>query len=359
MRRILVYGMTENRGGIESYLMNYFKSFDHSKIIFDFVTDSPSVAYEKEIISLGSKIFYIPSRRENVIKNMLSIRKIVLENGYDTVYYNILSASAVFSMLGLLGTKRVKIITHSHNNSVGNLKVHLTLRPLLNFMTDKRLACSVTAAKFMFGKRYAKRTVIINNAVDTERFKFNSLVRNEVRKEFGIENRLVIGHIGRLCYQKNTLFLIDIFNEIVKQNKNAVLLLVGDGEDRNAVINKINQLGLHKSVIMTGVRSDIHRLLQAMDLLLLPSRFEGLPVVLIEAQSAGLRCLTSNAVTKAAKITDLLQYINSNASASFWAKKAIQCANYERFDTAEETKNAGFDIRTQAAYLQEVLGENV
>lgn len=355
MRRILVYGMTENSGGIEAYLMNYFRSFDRSKIIFDFVTDCPVIAYEKEITSLGSKIFYIPSRRENINKHMLSIRKIVSENGYDTVYYNILSASAVFSILGLFGKKRVKIITHSHNNSVGNLKVHLILRPLLNFVTDKRLACSKEAAKFMFGKKYAESATVINNAVDTEQFKFDPSLRIEARKEFGIEERLVIGYVGRLCYQKNTLFLIDIFNEIVKRNSNAVLLLVGDGEDREAVLNKINDLGLTSHVIMTGVRSDIHRLLQAMDLFLLPSRFEGLPVVLIEAQSSGLRCFTSNAVTKAAKVTKLLQYINLNASASFWAKRALQCARYERADTSEEIKNAGFDIKAQAAHLQDVF----
>ncbi|MCH5191134.1 MAG: glycosyltransferase family 1 protein [Oscillospiraceae bacterium] len=355
MRRILVYGMTENSGGIEAYLMNYFINLDRSKIIFDFVTDCPVMAYEKEAVSLGSKIFYIPSRRENIIRHMMSIRKIVSENGYDTVYYNILSASAVFSMFGLFGKKGIKIITHSHNNSVGNLRVHLILRPLLNFMTDKRLACSKGAAKFMFGEKYAKSATVINNAVDTERFKFDQFVRNEVRKEFHIENRLVIGHIGRLCYQKNTLFLIDVFNEILKHNRNAVLLLVGDGEDKDAVLNKIKNLGLGKCVIMTGVRSDVHRILQAMDLLLLPSRFEGLPVVLIEAQSSGLRCLTSSAVTKAAKVTELVQYINLNASASFWAKRALQCARYERADTSEEIKNAGFDIKAQAAHLQDVF----
>lgn len=357
MHRILVYGMTENSGGIESYLMNYFKFFDRSKTVFDFVTDCSVIAYEKEIAALGGKIFYIPSRRKNIIKHMLLIRKIVSENGYDTVYYNILSASAVFSMLGLFGKKRVKIITHSHNNSVGNLNTHLILRPLLNFMTDKRLACSKEAAKFMFGEKYAESAAVINNAIDTERFKFDSLIRSKVRKEFGIEGKLVIGYVGRLCYQKNTLFLIDVFNEIIKQNSGAVLLLVGDGENRDDVRNKIKSLGLENYIIMTGVRSDVAELLQAMDLFLLPSRFEGLPVVLIEAQTSGLKCFTSSAVTQEARITELLQYIDLNLSAEAWAEQVLKHSDYKRKDASEEIKKAGFDIQTQVLRLQNVLND--
>lgn len=355
MHRILVYGMTENSGGIEAYLMNYFRRFDRNKVVFDFVTECPAVAYEEEITRLGGKIYHIPARRENLIKHMLSLRKIVSENGYDTVYFNLLSASAVFSELALFGKRNARIITHSHNDSVGNRKVHIALRPLLNRMTDTRFACSDAAAEFMFGKRYAEKATLIRNAIEADVFQFDASVRDAVRKEFQFGNKLVVGHVGRLCYQKNTLFLIDIFHEIRKRNENAVLLLIGDGEDRDAVCQKIRALELADSVVMTGVRPDVARLMQAMDVFLLPSRFEGLGIVLIEAQAAGLLCFASSAVPHEAKATGLLHYIDDHASADVWAQAALAHTDYERKNTRAEIRSAGYDIETQAPYLQTLL----
>ena len=355
MHRILVYGMTENSGGIEAYLMNYFRRFDRDDVLFDFVTDYPTVAYADEITRLGGKIYHIPARRENIVKHMSSIRKIVSENGYDTVYFNILSASAVFSELALFGKRNVKIITHSHNDSVGNLKVHMLLRPFLNLMTDTRFACSEAAAEFMFGKRYAQETKVINNAIEAGKYQFDAAVREAVREEFGVADKLVIGHVGRMCYQKNSLFLIDIFHEIRKRNENAVLLLVGDGEDKDAVCQKIRELGLVESVIMTGVRPDVARLLQAMDVFLLPSRFEGLGIALVEAQAAGLLCFASSAIPQAAKVTPFLNYIDAEASAKVWAETVLSQTDYERKNTRDEIRSAGFDIETQVSYLQDIL----
>lgn len=355
MHRILVYGMTENSGGIEACLMNYFRRFDRTKVLFDFVTEYHTVAYEEEITRLGGKIYRIPARRENLIKHMLSLRKIVSENGYDTVYFNLLSASAVFSELALFGKQNVKIITHSHNDSVGNRKVHMALRPLLNRMTDTRFACSDAAAEFMFGKRYAKKTTVVNNAIEAGAYQFDASVRDAVRKEFGLTDKLVIGHVGRLCYQKNTLFLIDIFHEIRKRKENAVLLLVGDGEDRDAVCQKIRALELADSVVMTGVRSDVARLLQAMDIFLLPSRFEGLSIALVEAQASGLMCYTSSAVSRQTKITELLRFVEQNATAEEWAQAALSHTDYERKNTRAEIRSAGYDIETQALHLQNLL----
>lgn len=356
MKRILVYGMTENSGGIEAYLMNYFRRFDKDEIVFDFVTDFSNIAYEDEIKALGGRIYHIPARRESLLKHMLGIRKIVSENGYDTVYYNILSASAVFSLLGLFGKRNVKIITHSHNNSVGNMKVHLALRPILNMMTDVRLACSREAAEFMFGEKYSDSTKVINNAIELENYKYSEEIRAEVRKEFGIEDKFVVGHVGRLCYQKNTLFLLDIFNEILKKDENSVLLLVGNGEDREAVEAKIKALGMEESVIMTGVRPDVARLMQSMDVFLFPSRFEGLGIVLIEAQAAGLKAFTSkDVVPLTAKATDLLEYISLEKSPEEWAEAVLSFKSYERKDVSDIIKGTDYDIKNQVEVLQSYL----
>lgn len=358
MQRILIYGMTDNNGGIESYIINYFKKINKENFVFDFITDYPTIVYEKEIRQMGGKIFFIPSRRENLKEHMKKVRKIVRENHYKVVYYNILSASAVFSVLPIWNLKNVKIIVHSHNGSVDKLRNHLLLRPLLNLVTDVRFACSAEAANFMFGKRYARKTVLINNAIDTSKYKYNVEVGNEIRKEFDIKDKYIVGHVGRLCYQKNTLFLLDIFHEVLKKKNNAVLLLVGEGEDRAAVEEKIQKLGIEENVILTGMRGDVERLIQAMDVFLFPSRFEGLSVVLIEAQAAGLKCITSKeVVSSATKITPLVEFVDLQDSAVKWAEQVLLHEDYNRTDMTEYIQQAGYDINQQVLHFENLLKE--
>jgi len=297
MKRVLVYGMTNNRGGIETYLMNYFRLFNHDNVMFDFVTDYATIAYAAEIEQLGCKVFHIPSKKESLIRHIVSFRRILREHPeYHIVYYNILSASGVFSILGSVGRRRLIRIVHSHNNYVKRLWLHKLCRPLLNMMRIHRFACSVQAGDFMFGKAYTKRgrVTIIKNAIDCKAFQYDPKKRVAVRKRLGLSDAFVVGHVGKLCYQKNTLFLIDIFDQIIRKQDNAVLMLVGDGEDRELVESKIASLGLQEHILMLGMRSDVSDLMQAMDVFLLPSRFEGFGIVLVEAQSAGVRFVASS-----------------------------------------------------------------
>lgn len=358
MKRILVYGMTDNRGGMEAYVMNYFRKIDRSKYMFDFVTDAPTIAYEEEIHKLGGKIYFVPSRRENLFKHMREIRSVIKENGYSIVYYNLLSASAVFSVLAAYAMKNVKIIVHSHNNSVDKMRNHLLLRPLLNWIVDVRFACTREAAEFMFGNKNVKKTVLIKNAIDTEKFIFNSEVRDLVRDKLNIKQNFVIGSIGRLCYQKNSVFLIEIFKAILEKNKDAILLLVGEGEDRPEVEKKVKELKIEESVLMLGMRSDIEDLLQAMDVFLFPSRFEGLGIVLVEAQAAGLACVTSkDVVPEVVKVTSILDFVSLDKTPFEWAEEVTKYREYDRNNTINEIKNSGYDINSQVAYLESIFEE--
>lgn len=359
MKRILVYGMTNNRGGIESYLMNYFRGLRKNNIVFDFVTEYDTVAYNDEVEQLGGKIYHIPSRRESIIRHMNAIRDILkINKEYHTFYCNILSASEVFTVLSAVGMKQVEIIVHSHNDSVKTIRRHKILRPLLNQITDKKLACSERAALFMFGeKSVAKNEVkIINNAIDMEKYRYQPEVRKQMRELYDISDDIfVVGHVGRMCYQKNTLFLIDLFNEIYKKDKRTKLLLVGEGEDREKVENAISKYGIEKNVILLGMRDDVEKLLQMMDVFVLPSRFEGLPVVLIEAQATGLNCICSDKFGEESNASGKVKYFSLEMPLNEWAKAVLSFRKTGRNNTFKMLESGGYDINRNIEQLKSIL----
>lgn len=354
MKRVLVYGMTSNNGGMEACVMNYFSHFNTDKLIFDFVTDSETIAWKDEIEKLGGKIYYIPSRRDNLLAHMKGIKKIIKEKGYKVVYFNLLSASGVFTVLAANSVKGVDIVVHSHNDNVGNIKVHNTLRPILNKITDYRLACSDEAGKFMFGEKEFKRgnIKVINNAIDTKKYAFNNEKRQEIRKEFSIGDNFIVGHVGRMCYQKNSEFIIEIFNEIVKKKQDAILMYVGDGEDKPLVETAIKKYGIEKNVILTGMRNDVPDLYSAMDVFLLPSRFEGFGMVGVEAQAAGLPCFVSTTVNKKTKVFENYQMIPLDEPVSKWADIILEYAGAERNCDIKVIADKGFDINSEVEKLE-------
>lgn len=354
MKRVLVYGMTSNNGGMEAYVMNYFSHFNTDKLVFDFVTDYETIAWKEEIEKLGGKVFYIPSRRKSLKSHMSSLRKIIKENDYSVVYFNLLSASGVFSVLAAHSVKGVKTVVHSHNDNVGNIKVHKILRPFLNMVTDYRLACSDEAGKFMFGDKSFNdgKIKVINNAIDTDKYKFSDEKSQKIRKELSLGDNFVIGHVGRMCFQKNSEFIIDIFNEVLKKKKDSVLLYVGDGEDRPLVEAAIKKYGIENNVVLTGMRNDVPDLYSAMDTFLLPSRFEGLAVVAVEAQTAGLPCFASTNVNPHTKLVDSFNFISLDEPAEKWADKILLSVGTERNRDVKEIAAKGFDINSEVEKLE-------
>jgi glycosyltransferase involved in cell wall biosynthesis len=199
----------------------------------------------------------------------------------------------------------------------------------------------------MFGDDRAK---IIHNAINVKKFSFNAIARDKIRKEFSLENKFVIGHVGRFHEQKNHVFLIDVFAEAYKLDKNAILLLVGDGELKGDIEKKVKKLGLKDAVIFAGIRADIDNMYQCFDVFTLPSLFEGLPLTLIEAQCAGIAVVVSASVSTEANITGYLQYLPFDIE--MWAKAILEKKNFDRVDFSEKISEAGYDIVIETPKLE-------
>ncbi len=356
--RILVYGMTGTRGGVESYIMNFLRHFDPVQIQFDFVISDDVMACTDDAQKLGAQIYHVPRITASPLGHIRAFKKILKDHPeYKTVYYNINSAFSCVAMIAALLTHRRRV-AHSHNAYVESRKLlHILFRPLLNALSDVRLACSDKAACFMFGEKAYRdgKVIIIKNAIDLDQFHFDALTREQMRENMGLADKLIIGHVGRFTPQKNHKRLIEIFKAVHDRNAETVLLLAGEGEDEQTVRNQVDQLGLAESVCFLGVRRDINRLMQAMDVFLLPSLFEGLPIVGVEAQAAGLHCVFADTITRQADISGNVTFLSLEQDNVFWAEQILQPVSMERCQGADRAREAGYDINAAAARLAGIL----
>ena len=343
---VLVYGMTDNPGGIETYLMNLTKEMEY--VQFDFVTDFPEMAYEKELKEYGARIHYIPAKSKGLFSQWKAFRKILKQHPeYHTVYFNILNAGAMFTMVVPWISGR-KIVIHSHNGSADNIRFHKFCRPFMNFMGKEFVACSELAGEFMFGKRIMqkKNVLIIPNAIDADRYDYSLEVRERVRKKLGIEDKFVICHVGRIVAQKNPKGVIDILAECVKIDQSCVLLSVGTGDMENEIRSYVKKKGLESYVQFLGVRNDVNEIMQAADCFILPSIYEGLPIVSVEAQAADLPCILSDTISREAKLTEQVEFLPLNKWKK-WSEVILRNKNRKRQSRKSEIRSAGYDLRHQ------------
>lgn len=305
-------------GGVESVIMNYYRHLDRKKIQFDFIIDGKDKSLlDDEIQKLGGRVFHVTPYRKNILRYIYDVYNIMKSNSYEIVHDN-MNTMAIFSLFpAWLAGKKIRIL---HNHSTNEMateercKYYLKkiLRPFSPLFANCYVACSQYAAKWMYGKRTLQLDVvkIINNAVDIERFTFSEFARKRLRGELGIEEKInVIGHIGRLVPQKNHMFLLDVFATYLQKNPDSVLVLIGDGPLREKLENRVKELEIADKVYFKGLRSDVNDWYSVMDVFLLPSLYEGLPVVGIEAQANGVPvCLSSN-ITKEAVINTNVRYL--------------------------------------------------
>ncbi|MGM9986278.1 MAG: glycosyltransferase family 1 protein [Bacillaceae bacterium] len=353
--RVLQVVTHMNRGGLETMLMNYYRKMDRTKIQFDFMVNRQERGdYDDEIESLGGRIFrMLPIRPGNYRKYFKQLDEFFsTHKEYQVVHAHINENSGFV----LRAAKKVGIpcrIAHSHLADLHiDYKYPFRLYGRMNLKqnTNHYFACSKQAGQWLFGAN--EKVTVLNNAVDTEAFHPNEQIRQQIRTELQIEDKLVIGHVGRFNKQKNHAFLIDIFNEVYKQNKNAVLLLIGQGTLMDDIKEKVASLGLNDAVKFLGLRSNIADMMQAMDIFLFPSLFEGLPVVLVEAQAAGLTCITSTGVTEEANITKEVMYLSLQASPKEWAD-AVLHANCTKNDYTPLLIENGYDVATNMEWLRD------
>ena len=352
--RILHIVTTMNRGGLETMLMNYYRNMNHSKVQFDFLVHREEESdYDQEIISLGGNIYHIS--KLNPLSNQFrsQLNKFFEKHPEYKIVHSHLDCMAGIPLKYAKQHNIPVCIAHSHNsNQTKDIKYLLKLHYKKNIKkyADYLFACSQEAGKWMFNTNNFK---VLNNAIDAKKYSFNEEIRDAIRKEFNISNdSIVLGHVGRFFPQKNHEFIIDIFNKIHFNNPNTYLILVGEGDLKKSIIEKVKELHLEDHVIFTGVRSDVNKLLQAMDVFLFPSLYEGLPVSIVEAQAAGLPCLISDKVPIECKKTDLVYQLNLDDSVDVWADKVNELSYIVRRDTYEDIKNSGFDIIENAKWLE-------
>lgn len=366
MKRVLqVFGRL-GRGGLESFVVNLYKALDRNEVQFDFLLNVPNGDYEDEVKSLGANIYYIPSRANGVKAYRDALNGFFRENAdkYAAVH---LHASSLSSIEPLLYAKEygIKIrIIHSHSSSVKkNLKarsihylLHAIYRLRIGHIATHYFGCSDKALDWMFswsGVRY--KAMMINNGIDMSLFRYDLKTRFEIRSELGFKNEFVIGHVGSFIHVKNHKFLVDIFAKLYRQIPDTRLLLVGDGELRNEIEDDIKANGIQNAVTLTGIRPDVNKLLQGMDLIIMPSFFEGLPVSLVEAQAAGLPVLASDTISHDAAITPNMTFLSLKDKPAVWINRINSIMEeFRRQDTTEYIEKAGFDIRQTASYISKI-----
>lgn len=342
-------------GGVEAVVMNYYKNINHDKIQFDFICDSDSlnIPYE-EIEALGGRVILIPPYQK-IFSYHRKLKKILKDNNYMIVHSHI----NTLSVFPLFAAKCAKVkVRIAHNHSTTNRKewlknsIKLILKPLAKIFATNYFACTSHAGRWLFGN---SDFYILNNAINLDKFKYDANARKTKRKSLGLDdNTTVVGHIGRFVDQKNHKYVLKVFNEYHKKNQNSVLLLVGQGPMLEEIKNIVSKLNLTDSVKFLGQRNDVDELYLAFDKFILPSLYEGLGMVLIEAQATGLYCIASTEVPQDAKVTDLIDFIDiEDTSINEWVNKLEISNNITRKSQKSKITKCGYNIKKEACRLEQ------
>lgn len=364
--------------GVSSMLLNYYRYIDHDKVNFDFMVYNTVSDDVKQYCKRNhSKIYKVgPLSGKTVLdgtlyKKIESVMKRYAKK-YDVIHGHESNTAFIYMKLAKKYGIKNRII-HSHNAKGADGMVKKVRNFILNhyglkYVTDY-CACSKKAAKYLYGT--TNHVHIINNAIDTNQFRYQSEVRNRMRKKLGVENMFVVGHVGRFAPQKNHEYMIDVFWQFHQKVQDSKLVLIGDGELMDTIKQKVSTLHLDDAVLFEGVQNNVNEYMQAMDVFVLPSMYEGLPVVCVEAQAAGLSCLVSKEVTREIKITKNVKFIgidnkypvlqstvrSNQNDMKDWVQELIKIKEQNNVDRrklyADKVAKQGFDIRKQSKKLED------
>ncbi len=339
MKRILILATTPfMHDGLTKIIMDVY-DYSKERVSFEFASSFYEENEYWSRLKLDQTPVHVLPRKRKVLEYMKGIYKIVRKGGYNGVYIHGNSAMMFLEAFParLAGVK--SIITHCHNTKSDFPLVHYILKPFFNKIVTDKIACSELAGAWAYFSGYK----VVLNGIDIAKYRFDRKVREEYRRKLGWEKNFIIGHVGRFNKQKNHTFLIDIFWEIYRMDQTARLLLIGEGELRGAVERKVKDLGLSDAVRFLGVTDSVDKYMQAMDVFLLPSLFEGLVIVGIEAQASGLPLVISDNSSKEIQITKEAYRMPLKSPALSWAQKVISLKNCPREDTSEALAESGFD----------------
>lgn len=367
MKHMLIAGMTGGVGGMESFVMNYYRHGLCSGFHVDFLVYTPHMAYEEEVLASGSRVFHLTARSTNLFRNFRERQAFFQEHA--SRYAVIWSQQCDLTNIDTLRCARrygiPRRIIHSH--SIGDLHKPL-VRPLTSLLhrwhrrqiaryaTDF-WACSPEAGRFFYPEnvRHSPACRIIPNAIDASAYRFCARTRQAQRQALGLEQAFVVGCVGRLQEEKNPRFLLEAFAVLHRRRPDAVLLLVGDGVEREALVRRAADLGLTDAVRFLGIRTDVPALMQAMDVFAMPSRFEGLGIAAVEAQAADLPCVLADGIPAAVGLTERARFLPLRAGADAWGQALWEAGDAAaRRDRCQDIARAGYDIQENARLLRDV-----
>lgn len=368
---VLVTGLGKHRSGVETVFLNYYRKINKEKIHFDFLICDDYIPFEREFKKKGSSVYYVPSislsrRKYNILLENFFKKKAYK---YDLIWLNLQDLTDL-RILKLAKKYHIKRrIVHSHNSKseyIGIKKIyknfiHYFNRSMIVYKATELWACSVPAAKYFYPRKYLNDVHIINNAIDINKNKFNKQKRKEIRDKYKLNGSVVIGSVARLHMQKNQSFMLDILAHLVNERTDVRLVLVGEGPNKEKLIEKVKKLNLQNYVIFTGLQTDIQAYMSSFDIFLFPSLFEGLSVAALEAQANGVPFLaSSNGNVKDIKINSNFKFIDLNKGAKYWANIILDMMKKEKRINSKIIKSnfskTNFDINIEAQELEQDLG---
>ncbi|MBQ7573400.1 MAG: glycosyltransferase family 1 protein [Clostridia bacterium] len=358
MIRILQSVSNMDRAGIETMLMNFYRHMDHDRIQFDFLANKPKPGdYDDEIRSMGGRVFVSPGYKD--FKKYLDFMTGLF--GQYPEYRIVHTHNGSLMLYALISAKVNNIpvrIAHAHATAIPfDFKngIKMCMKPLIKYVATDYWGCSNAAGEFYFTKkRWNKANELIHNAIDTDKFTFNESARERIRREYGLGDKFVVGHVGRLTWQKNQKKLIDIFSKLHRTEPNAQLVIVGTGELEGKLKKQVSELGISKSVTFTGMQTNVNEWYSVFDTFVLSSWYEGLPVVGVEAQAADLPCVFTDTITPEVKVTDRVSFMGLNDDDEAWAREILKSRGKQRVSRFEDLKKAGYDIKTEAMRMQKL-----
>lgn len=352
MMKVFMIGYSKNKGGVETYIENLIQNS----------TDDVQYILSEPIMKIDGRKWVRPKNRHNYVKYSLFWKEFFRVNKFDVVYYN---TCDIVSIDALKFAKQAGVkmrIIHSHNSGLQqSLKKNLSIFHKVNENWNKKnikkyathlFACSKKAGEWMFND---KNFIIVKNGIDLNNYIYNLNIRNGIKKELELNNKFVLACVGRLSPQKNPFFSVDVFEELLKIKPDAVLLFIGDGELKEDLKNYILSKNLTEKIKLLGNCNNVHQLLSALDCLLMPSLFEGLPFVLVEAQATGLPCIVSDTVSVESKLTDLVTFVNLNENKDVWAKHILKSSESKRYSRTTELTDKGYSSRKTAEYVNYMI----
>lgn len=365
MRRILSgFIMTGKAGGVDRYLLNFLEANQGQDVRIDFLTNKKDKELEQYLEKKGSKLYEVTTLRHPK-KQAEQIREIIEHGQYDMTYFNISTAIECVAARVAYKLQVPSRVIHSHSSGIDKENflarmlytiLHKFGKSVLHNYGTTWLACSKKAGYFMYPKKVveSQKFQVVYNAVDRNRFIYDEGLRMRMQRKFEVEDKLVIGHFGNYLYAKNYPFLLDVFEALYDREPDAVLFLIGEGPEKECMIREVEKRGIKEAVYFLSWQEDTNAFYQMFDILLLPSRFEGLPIVGVEAQSTKLSCLLSDSITPEAQITDHCFFMSLQKSPVLWAKKLQDMSDYVREDIQFLEEAKYYDLNEQKEQLKEI-----